>query len=316
MYSPATRLLTLLELLQSRPGRTAAQLADRLEVDSRSVRRYVTMLQDMGIPIVAERGRYGGYRLLPGYKLPPLMLSNDEAIAVTLGLLAADRLGLAGAVPAVEGALAKVERVLPAEVRERVRAVQGSVTLDLAGETAFPELQHFLALSEAAHSRRRVQMRYQRPDAAPTERAFDCYGLVYHAGRWYAVGYCHLRAEVRVFRLDRIAAVEAKEMTFVRPDGFDCLEFAIARFAAMPDTWLVEALLDTTIEAVRASIPPSFATLEETREGILLRTYDSNLTHTARFLVGLGCRFRVLQPLELREALRQLADDITVMAEG
>src|SRR5215467_1410948 len=100
MYSPATRLLTLLELLQSRPGRTAAQLAERLEVDARSVRRYVTMLQDMGMPIVAERGRYGGYRLLPGYKLPPLMLSNDEAIAVTLGLLAADRLGLAGAVPA------------------------------------------------------------------------------------------------------------------------------------------------------------------------------------------------------------------------
>ncbi len=316
MYSPATRLLTLLELLQSRPGRTAAQLADRLEVDARSVRRYVAMLQDMGIPIVAERGRYGGYRLLPGYKLPPLMLSNDEAIAVTLGLLAADRLGLAGAVPAVEGALAKVERVLPAEVRERVRAVQGSVTLDLAGETVFPELQHFLALSEAAHARRRVQMRYQRPDAAPTERAFDCYGLVYHAGRWYAVGYCHLRAEVRVFRLDRIAAVEAQETTFVRPDGFDCLAFAIARFAAMPDTWLVEVLLDTTIEAVRASIPPSFATLEETHEGVLLRTYDSNLTHTARFLIGLGCRFRILQPQELREALRQLADDITAMAEA
>ena len=94
------------------------------------------------------------------------------------------------------------------------------------------------------------------------------------------------------------------------------LAFAIARFAAMPDTWLVEVLLDTTIEAVRASIPPSFATLEETHEGVLLRTYDSNLTHTARFLIGLGCRFRILQPQELREALRQLADDITAMAEA
>ena len=176
MYSPATRLLTLLELLQSRPGRTAAELSERLQVEARSVRRYVTMLQDMGIPIVAERGRYGGYRLLPGYKLPPLMLSNDEAIAVTLGLLAADRLGLAGAVPAVEGALAKVERVLPAEVRERVRAVQGSVTLDLAEAAVFPEVQHFLALSEAAHSRRRVRMRYQRPDAAPTERGLTATG--------------------------------------------------------------------------------------------------------------------------------------------
>lgn len=315
MYSPATRLLTLLELLQSRPGRTAAQLAERLEVETRSVRRYVTMLRDMGIPIVAERGRYGGYRLLPGYKLPPLMLSNDEAIAVTLGLLAADRLGLAGAVPAVEGALAKVERVLPAEVRERVRAVQGSVTLDLAEAAAFPEVQHFLALSEAAHSRRRVRMRYQRPDAAPTERGFDCYGLVYHAGRWYAVGYCHLRSDVRVFRLDRIVAVEAEEATFERPDGFDCLAFAVARFAAMPDTWLVEVMLDTSLEAIRPSVPASFATLEETRAGVLLRTYDSNLAHTARFLVGLGCRFRVLQPPELRDALRELANDMLAMAD-
>ncbi|HEV8193283.1 MAG TPA: YafY family protein [Ktedonobacterales bacterium] len=316
MYSPATRLLTLLELLQSRPGRTAAELSERLEVEARSVRRYVTMLQDMGIPIVAERGRYGGYQLLPGYKLPPLMLSNDEAIAVTLGLLAADRLGLAGALPAVEGALAKVERVLPAEVRERVRAVQGSVTLDLAGEAVFPELQHFLAFSEAAHSRHRVHMSYHRPEAAPTEREFDCYGLLYHAGAWYAVGYCHLRSEVRVFRLDRIAAVAAQEDTFVRPDGFDCLAFAVARFAAMPDTWLIEVLLDTTMDAVRAAIPPSFATLEETRDGVLLRTYDSNLAHTARFLIGLGCRFRVLQPDELRDALRLLANDVLAMAQG
>jgi len=175
--------------------------------------------------------------------LPPLMLSNDEAIAVTLGLLAADRLGLAGAVQAVDGALAKVERVLPVEVRERVRAVQGSVTLDLAGAVAFPELQHFLALSEAAHTQHRVHMRYQRPDAAPTERDFDCYGLVFHSGGWYAVGYCHLRAETRVFRLDRIVAVEPEGTSFDRPEGFDSLEFAIARFAAMPDTWLVEVML-------------------------------------------------------------------------
>src|SRR5215831_19715981 len=112
-YSPVTRLLTILDLLQSRPGVTAAQLAERLEVEARSVRRYITMLQDMGIPVETVRGRYGGYRLRPGFKLPPLMWTEDEALAVTLGLRAAQQLGLSQTVPTVESALAKVERVLP-----------------------------------------------------------------------------------------------------------------------------------------------------------------------------------------------------------
>lgn len=315
MYTPATRLLTLLELLQSRPGLTAGQLAERLEVNSRSARRYITMLQDMGLPIVAERGRYGGYRLLPGYKLPPLMLANDEAVAVTLGLLAVERLGLSGAVPAVEGALAKVTRVLPAEVREGVRAIQESVTLDLTPSEWPSPPDHFLALSRAAHLRGRVHMRYTRPDAPSSERDFDCYGLVFSSGRWYATGYCHLRRDVRVFRLDRIHAVEPLTHTFERPRDFDCLAFALARFAAMPDTWLVEVLLHTTLATVSAAIPPAFATIEEAADGVLFRAYDSDLAHTARFLVGLGCRFRVLCPDELRDALRTLADELHALAE-
>src|SRR6266852_223212 len=124
MYHPTTRVLTVLELLQSHWQMSGPKLAERLEVDIRSVRRYITMLQELGIPIEAERGRYGTYRLRPGYKLPPLMFTEDEALAMTLGLLAARRLGLAVAAPAIEGALAKVDRVLPATLRERVQAVQ------------------------------------------------------------------------------------------------------------------------------------------------------------------------------------------------
>src|ERR687891_436879 len=118
MYQPTTRLLTVLELLQARPYLTGADLARRLEVDGRTVRRYVMMLQDMGIPVEANHGRYGGYRLRPGYKLPPLMFTEEEALAVTLGLLAARRIGLALTAPAVEGALAKIDRVLPIAVGE------------------------------------------------------------------------------------------------------------------------------------------------------------------------------------------------------
>src|SRR5204863_4074973 len=102
VYHPTTRVLAVLELLQSRQRVRGAELAERLEVDGRTVRRYVTMLQDLGIPVEAERGRYGAYRLRPGFKLPPLMFSDEEALAVVLGLLAARQLGLAVAAPAVE----------------------------------------------------------------------------------------------------------------------------------------------------------------------------------------------------------------------
>ena len=94
MYHPTTRVLTVLELLQARGRLTGRELAERLEVDLRTVRRYVTMLQDLGIPVEAERGRHGGYRLRPGFRLPPLLFTDDEALAIMLGLLAARRLGL------------------------------------------------------------------------------------------------------------------------------------------------------------------------------------------------------------------------------
>src|SRR5437899_5634291 len=118
MYHPTTRVLTVLELLQAHRQMSGPKLAERLEVDVRSARRYITMLQDLGIPVEAERGRYGGYKLRPGYKLPPLMWSEDEAMAVTLGLRAAQQIGLAKTLPTVESALAKVERVLPLALRE------------------------------------------------------------------------------------------------------------------------------------------------------------------------------------------------------
>src|SRR2546423_3039752 len=118
MYFPTTRVLTILELLQSRQQLSGPELAERLEVNTRTVRRYITMLQDLGIPVEAERGRYGAYRLRPGFKLPPLMFTEDEALALTLGLLAARQLGLAVGAPAGGGAAGQVGRGFPTAVRE------------------------------------------------------------------------------------------------------------------------------------------------------------------------------------------------------
>ena len=113
VYRPTARVLTVLELLQSHGRLTGAELARRLEVDIRTVRNYVQTLADLGIPVEAERGRYGAYRLRPGYKLPPLIFTEDESLALTLSLLLARENGLAQTSPAVESVLAKVERVLP-----------------------------------------------------------------------------------------------------------------------------------------------------------------------------------------------------------
>ena len=174
MYHPTTRLLTVLEFLQARPRMSGAEIARRLEVDRRTVRRYVTMLQDLGVPVEAERGRHGGYRLRPGYKLPPLMLTEEEALAVTLGLLVTRQVGLVAAAPAAEGALAKIERVLPLPVRERVRAVQETLGFTpLVSEPAPAASEALLTLGSASQAARRVRLRYRSWRGEETERSVD-----------------------------------------------------------------------------------------------------------------------------------------------
>jgi predicted DNA-binding transcriptional regulator YafY len=305
MYHPTTRLLTVLELLQARGRIGGGELAERLEVDERSVRRYVTMLQDIGIPITSERGRHGGYLLRPGFRLPPLMFTEDEALALTLGLLAARRLGVAGAAPAFEGALAKVDRVLPAAVRDEVRAVQEALVIDVPEPDASPAPELVLAFSSAARARRRLRIRH-RSGARETTRDVDTYGLVYRERRWYAVGWCHLRSDVRVFRLDRVLEAAPLEASFTRPEGFDVRAHLISTLASTWSGWTAEVTLDAPIEAARRWISPIVGTIEETADGPLLRTKADSLDWVAQFLAGLPCNFVVREPPELLDALRRL----------
>lgn len=313
MYSPVERLLTVLNLLQARPSITATELAERLEVNTRSVRRYIMMLQDLGIPVEAERGRYGGYRLRPGFKLPPLMWTEEEAVAVTLGLRAAESLGLGTSQPGVVSALAKVERVLPLDIQEHVQAVQNMVALHLHTSSVQVMSAWVSTLSTAAYRGQRIWITYQAKRGEQTERALDCYGVLSLRGQWYAIGYCHLRRAIRMFRLDRILRVELREEYFARPRNFDVLTYALQAITAIPSRWLAEVLLETTLEQVRWAVPPTFATLEERADGILLRAYDDDLDHLARFLVNLGCPFLVIQPPELLEAMQRLGEKIAAL---
>jgi predicted DNA-binding transcriptional regulator YafY len=316
MYHPTTRVLTVLELLQSHQRLSGPELASRLEVNARTARRYITMLQDMGIPIEAERGRYGAYRLRPGFRLPPLMFSDEEALAVTLGLLAARRLGLAVAAPAVEGALAKIERVLPTALRERLQAVQSSLVLDLARPEGSPSSTLVVALSQAVQAGRSVVMRYRNDRGDETERRFDPYGIVFRQGRWYTMGYCHLREELRLFRLDRVLDAQLHEGSFTRPEEFDSGAFVVQSLASMPNTWEVEVLLKASLDDARRRLSPVFGTLEQCEDGVLLRAFGDHLSWMARELVATGLPLTVRRPEALRDELRRLAGVVLAMADG
>jgi predicted DNA-binding transcriptional regulator YafY len=315
MSHPTVRLLTVLELLQSHQHITGAELAERLEIDPRTVRRYIAMLEEWGIPVLARRGRYGAYSLLPGFKLPPLMLTEEEAFALTLGLLAVRRMGLALTAPAVEGALAKVERVLPAALRARVQAVEGAVLLDLATLRDMPSQSVIVTLSIAAQEQRQVWLRHCSSAGVQTERAFDPYGLVYRAGRWYTAGYCHLRAGPRVFRLDRIQEVSLRDESFIRPPDFDALDVVLRTLATWQSVWHVRVGLKTTLEQAQGLIPAAMATLEETPEGVEVEAHVEDLDWFARFLVNLRVPFIVREPAALREALQRLATEIVAALE-
>ena len=155
------------------------------------------MLEELGIPIVTTQGRYGGYQVVPGFKLPPMIFSDQEALALAVGLMAARGLGLAESMPAVASARAKMERVFPLKLKQRLRAVDESIALELARPVAVIDQQVLGLLCTATQEHRRVRMAYQSRGEAHTEREFDPYGLVYRAGRWYIVGWCHLRRGLR-----------------------------------------------------------------------------------------------------------------------
>jgi predicted DNA-binding transcriptional regulator YafY len=308
MATSTSRLLELLELLQGRPLVTGRELGDRLGVDRRTVRRDVATLQRLGIPVEGERGVGGGYRLRPGYRLPPLMLTEDEATAVVLGLTAARRLAL-GDAEGTDGALAKIHRVLPDALRRRVEALEATLAFTgaaIAGEP--PAGETVLLLADAIRRSRRVRVTYRSFEGERTQRELSPYGLVVHAGRWYLAAYDHTRSALRTFRVDRIrrAAVVDEDAT-AAPAGFDALEHVSRTLAEVPWPWEVEVLLELPLEDARRRIPGTLAQLSEEDGGTALRMRVSSLDWAASLLAGLGCPFRVRAPAELRTSVAELS---------
>jgi predicted DNA-binding transcriptional regulator YafY len=310
VLTPTARLLELLELLQAQQLLTGREIADRLGVDRRTARRYVAALQDLGIPIEGQRGVGGGYRIRPGFRLPPLMLTDDEAVVVALGTLAAGRLGLAGSTESVDGALAKIHRVLPDGLRRRVEALEETLDFTASARGAAPVGgETVLLLAEAIRRRRRLRMVYRAYAGEETERDLSPLGLVLHTGRWYLAAFDHGRDDLRTFRVDRIRRPKLVDESAVdSPDGFDAVAYVSTSLARTPWRWDVEVVLDLPFEDAARRVPATLAELIEQEEGTLLRIRVGSLDWAASVLAGLGCAFTIRRPDELRESVRSLAE--------
>ena len=309
MAATTSRLLDLLELLQNRPVTSGGLIAERLAVDRRTVRRYITALQELGIPVEGERGQAGGYRMRPGYRLPPLMLTGDEAVVVVLGLMAARRLGLDGG-GTIGHALAKISRVLPGPLRSRIEAVQATVGFTIPARPGAPAAGDAIpALAGAIWQGLRVRASYQSPGRSPTAREFSPHGLVIHSGYCYLAAYDHDRHALRTFRLDRMRHITVTGKSAISaPTGFDAVSYVSRSLARTPWPWQVEVLLDAPLSQVAQQLPATLAELAPAGGGTLLQMRVTSLDWMASVLAGLDCGFTIHQPEELRASVAALAE--------
>jgi len=281
------------------------------------LRRDVTRLQELGIPVESQLGRHGGYRLRPGYRLPPLMLSDDEATAVALALTSARELGLGTSAPAIETALAKIHRVLPTALLARLQALEAALGFaDARPARGTVGGGVLLILAGAVRTARRVRILYATPGRPERERDVDAYGVVIVAGRWYLAAHDHASGEHRVFRVDRIRGARLGTADAPVPSGFDSIAFVERSLARVPWRWSIELIAEASLDEVRATIPASVAELEATSEGVVVRIRADDLDGAARMLAAVPWQFRIASPPELAEALAVHAHRLMTVATG
>jgi predicted DNA-binding transcriptional regulator YafY len=323
--TPTSRVLALLELLQSGGTRTVAELADRLQVDERTVRRYAGHLVDLDVPVESVRGRYGGYRLGRGYRLPPLMLGEDEALAVVLGLVSGRASGsLAPAGTAGETALAKIRRVLPRQLAERLDGVLGTVAVTGDGGTPPPDGGVLLPLADAVRHHRPVAVGYADRTGRRTDRVLHPHGIVVHAGRWYVTGADPAAGETRTLRLDRITSARTLPGSFEPPAVRDTADDVVSRFATAGYRHQVTVHVDATLEHLRSRLPATLAVVTESGTSapdadpqerwwrVEMRVED--LGWLPGVLAALDRPFWIERPAQLRDLVGALADRLAASA--
>ncbi len=310
MNNTATRLITLIFLLQNQPNQKASELAEKLGVSLRTVHRYFEMLDEMGIPIYAERGPYGGFSLVRGYKMPPLVFTLEEAVTLVLGTGMVEELWGELYREAARGALAKLENLLPDEQVREVAWARGSLVTtgmnraDIEVQT--PKLEK---LRRAIREHRSVNMNYQSSQLPhPTQRGLNPYALVHRWGWWYVVGFCQLRGEVRTFRVDRIAEISLSDATFNVPADFDLQAHLKKELQAQPQIKAklkVDANAGWLIQGNRSY----WEIVEEQADGSLIVTFSAPaLEWAASTTLAYGPAVEVLEPPELRHMVVEWLD--------
>lgn len=315
------RVLTLLELLQAGGIQTVASIATRLGVDERTVRRYVAQLVEMEVPVESIRGRHGGYRVAPGYRMPPLMLTDEEALTLLLGLVIGGR---SGGLPiddaTVEGAVGKLRRVLPRPTAARLDALLSSADLALLGPSGrsgteaidATDPKVLMALAEAARDRHPVAIAYTRSDRRASQRTILPYGIVARSGHWYVAGHESQTGQVRTFRVDRISRPVALPGSFNLPDDFDVGAAVLAGLAATPWRYQVSVRVAGTVDELHSQFPDGLATLEpvssdDAERWTRVRLRAERLDWVAPYFAGLGRDLVIEEPDKLREHVRALA---------
>ena len=309
MANNATRLITLIMLLQRRPNQKASDLAGKLGVSVRSLHRYITLLDEMGIPVSSERGPYGGFSLVRGYKMPPLVLTPEEAVAVHLGTSLVGEMWGTLYQEAAQGALAKLDNLLPDEQRHEVAWARRSlVATGLHRAHLEPAAPHLKRLRRAIREQRRVRMVYRsQSHPEPRQRELDPYALVLRWGWWYVFGYCHLRHDIRSFRVDRIAELTLLDKTFQMPDDFNVQEHLALEFQNQSP---VQARLRFAPEAAHVALDnrAMWQSYDEQADGSVMVTVTlPDLQWATSMALGFGPIVTVLEPEELRQMVSQWA---------
>jgi predicted DNA-binding transcriptional regulator YafY len=306
---PTARMLRLLSLLQARPNWTGPELAGRLDVTDRTLRRDITRLRELGYPVEALSGPAGGYQLTPGGAIPPLLFEDDEAVVVALGLGAAASGGMPGFEDAALAALAKIDQVLPLRLRNEIADVQGSTVRlgrpSLSADRQDPAI--LVIIAQASRRNERLRFEYVDSEGRTSERHVEPHQLVHASRRWYLVARDRDRDAWRTFRVDRIRNPVNTGMRFTHSDPPDAAAQVAEGLAVAVYRWQARVLLKVKPAVAADLVSPTTGILEPARGGTLLRIGADELDWIARYLASLPCRFRILDPPQLADAVRALS---------
>ena len=310
MLNTSARLLRLLSLFQAQRYWSGAELSKRLEVTGRTLRRDVDRLRSLGYPVHSTSGVEGGYQLGAGATLPPLLLDDDEAVAVALGLRTSAQSGISGTEEASVRALLKLEQVLPPRLRHRVMALHGFVVpLERRGPSVDANL--LSAIAGACRDCECIRFKYQDRTGSATLRLVEPHRLVHTGYRWYLVAWDISRKDWRTFRIDRIDGKTKSSTRFSprKPPEGDFAKFVSKSLSQVPYPVRARITLHASLEALSRRIPPSAGVLQSIDENsCMLQTGSYSLEGIAMHLSWLGVDFRVHEPPELIDYIRKLVD--------